>query len=56
MEENLRRCQGGGCWIISDLSGNELLLGTNPDFGNITQIHSRRVEIYGLFSVFLFIQ
>jgi len=33
-----------------------LTAGTNPDFGNITQIHSHRAELYGVLSVFTFLQ
>ena len=46
----------GGAWIVADISGNELIFGTNPDFGNIDQIHSHRAEIYRVLSVFLIIQ
>ena len=46
----------GGAWIIADMLGHILISGTNPDFGHIDQIHSHRAEIYGVLSVFIFIQ
>ena len=46
----------GGAWIIADMLGHILISGTNPDFGHIDQIHSHRAEIYGVLSVFIFLQ
>ena len=46
----------GGAWIIADMLGKTFISGTNPDFGHIDQIHSHRAEIYGVLSVFIFIQ
>ena len=46
----------GGAWIIVDMLGKIFISSTNPDFGHINQIHSHRAEIYGVLSVFLFIQ
>ena len=45
----------GGAWIIVDMAGKTLVSGTNPDFGNIQHIHSHRVEIYGVLSIFTFL-
>ena len=36
--------------------GQTFISGTNPDSGDITQIHSYRAEIYGVLSVLTFIQ
>ena len=46
----------GGAWIITDMEGKTLTAGTNPVFGNITQMHSHRAELYGVLSVFTFLQ
>ena len=46
----------GGTWIIADILGHALISGTNPNFGHVNQIHSHRAEIYGVLSVFIFIQ
>ena len=46
----------GGVWIIADITGKTLVSGTNLDFGNIQHIHSHRAEIYGVLSVFTFLQ
>ena len=46
----------GGAWIIADIMGKILISGTNPDFRHISQIQSHRAEIYGVLSVFIFIQ
>ena len=46
----------GGAWIIVDMMGKIIISDTNTDFGHITQIHSHQSEIYGVFSIFLFIQ
>ena len=46
----------GGAWTIADMLGQTLILGTNSDSGHIDQIHSRRAKIYGVLSVFIFIQ
>ena len=46
----------GGAWIITDMAGENLVSGTNPDFRNIQHIHSHRAEIYGVLSVFTFLQ
>ena len=36
--------------------GKTLISDTNPDFGNIQHIHSHHAELYGLLSVFTFLQ
>ena len=46
----------GGSWIIADMAGKTLISGTNPDFGNIQHIQSHRAELYGILSVFTFLQ
>ena len=46
----------GGAWIIVDMLGQVLISGTNPDFGHTDQIYSHRAEIYGVLSVFIFVQ
>ena len=46
----------GGARIIVDMAGKTLVLGTKPDFGIIQHIHSYRAEIYGVLSVFTFLQ
>ena len=46
----------GGAWIIAGMPGKTLVSGTNQDFGNIQHIHSHRSEIYGVLSVFTFLQ
>ena len=45
-----------GAWIIADMMGKTFISDANPDFGNITQIHSHRAEIYGVLSVLIFIK
>ena len=45
----------GGAWIIVDMVGKTLVSGTNPDFGNIQHIHSRRAKIYVVLFVFTFL-
>ena len=52
MEENLGKYQGD--WIIADISSNEIISGTNPDFGKITQTHSHRAKIYEILSILYF--
>ena len=46
----------GSAWIIADMTGKTLTVGINPDFGNIKQIHSHPAELYGVLSVFIFLQ
>ena len=46
----------GGAWIITDMLAKTFISGTNHDFRYITQIHSLWAEIYGVLSVFIFIQ
>ena len=46
----------GGAWIIVDMLGKTFIVDNNHDFRHITQIHSHRAEIYGVLSVFIFIQ
>ena len=36
----------GGAWIFTDMTGENSVSGTNPDFGNIQHIYSHRAEIY----------
>ena len=38
------------------MAGKTLGSGINPDFGNIQHIHYHRAEIYGVLSVFTFLQ
>ena len=42
-------------WLITDTLGNIIIKGTNLDFGAIEAVHSHRAEIYGVLSVFLFL-
>ena len=44
-----------GASIIANRAGKTLVLGTNPDIGNIQHIYSHCAEIYGLLSVFIFL-
>ena len=46
----------GKVWLIVDMLGQVLISGINLDFEHIDQIHSHWAEIYGVLSVFIFIQ
>ena len=45
----------GGSWIIADTKGSPIIERSNPDFGSIQQIHSHRVDFFGILTVFLFL-
>ena len=45
----------GAAWAIADEQGTSLTKGNNPDFGNITTMHSHREEIFGLLAAFIFL-
>ena len=46
---------GGACFFTNN-KGNILIEGHNSDFGIITEIHSHRAEIFGLFSALIFLE
>jgi len=46
--------KSGGAWIIANGDGDEIILGYNPDLGDIFQINSHRSEIFGTLAVLLF--
>ena len=46
----------GGGLVIADKEGGEILSGSKPHFGDITQINSYRAEIYGVLSVFILLE
>ena len=43
-------------WIIATEEGEEIFLGYNSDFGDITQINSHKAEIFGTLAVLLFLR
>ena len=45
-----------GSWIIANEKGMEKMSGFNPGFGMIEHIHSHGVELFGVLTVFLFLQ
>ena len=54
-DESKSKKVSGGSLIIADITGKTLVSRTNPDFGNIQQIHSHRANMYGVLSVFTFL-
>ena len=45
-----------GTWVFTNDKGNILAEGHNPDSGIITEIHSRRAELFGLLAAFIFLE
>ena len=50
-----RRKAPSGDWVITDSKDNIIVEGHNPDFVNIKRIHSHRSDIFGVLSIFVFV-
>ena len=49
------RIVSDGDWVFTDSQGDVIVKGHNPDFGNIKGIYSHRSKMFGLLSVFVFV-
>ena len=46
----------GEAWIIAVIKGNNIVEGTNPDFGIIERMHSHRADLFWVLSALNFLQ
>ena len=50
------RTKSGGGWVIATKDGTIIIRGSNPDYGQIENIHSYRSEVYASLAAQLFLK